>query len=44
LCLPFTERFGRTELTLPLHLRLQPDDVDRVVRALAGAIEETVDQ
>lgn len=36
--LPRTERFSAAELTLPLHPRLTPGDVDRVVRTLADAV------
>ena len=36
--LPTTEEFGRRELTLPLHPKLTPDDVDRVVASLRAAL------
>lgn len=36
--LPHTESFSRRELTLPLHPALSPEDVDRVVEALATAM------
>ncbi|WP_202968875.1 MULTISPECIES: DegT/DnrJ/EryC1/StrS family aminotransferase [unclassified Pseudonocardia] len=37
--LPKTEEFHDRELTLPLHPRLTPGDVERVVAALAGALD-----
>lgn len=37
--LPQTEKFAQRELTIPLHPRMQETDVDRVVDALAGAME-----
>ena len=36
--LPRTETFCDTELTLPLHPRLTPEDVERVVATLAGLL------
>jgi dTDP-4-amino-4,6-dideoxygalactose transaminase len=36
--LPHTEHFSRHELTLPLHPRLTPADVDRVVATLRDAL------
>lgn len=36
--LPLSEEFGRRQLTLPLHARLRPQDVERVVEQLAIAI------
>jgi dTDP-4-amino-4,6-dideoxygalactose transaminase len=42
--LPGTERFSEAELTLPLHPRLTPDDVDRVVRTLAQAVRTEAGQ
>jgi dTDP-4-amino-4,6-dideoxygalactose transaminase len=39
--LPETERFCRTELTLPLHPGLTWADVDRVVRSLRDALDNT---
>jgi dTDP-4-amino-4,6-dideoxygalactose transaminase len=38
-CLPKTEEFARRELTLPLHPRMRDGEVERVVTALAGALE-----
>lgn len=36
--LPNTEEFARRELTLPLHPRMTPTDVERVVSSLAAAL------
>lgn len=35
-----TEQFAEVELTLPLHPLLSPEDVDRVVGSLVGALHE----
>jgi dTDP-4-amino-4,6-dideoxygalactose transaminase len=40
--LPRTETFARRELTLPLHPRMTPDDVERVVNSLAAALPAEV--
>jgi dTDP-4-amino-4,6-dideoxygalactose transaminase len=37
-CLPQTEEFARRELTLPLHPRMMPADVDFVMNSLAAAL------
>jgi len=36
--LPLTEQFAGRELTLPLHAKMRPEDVDHVATALAAAI------
>jgi dTDP-4-amino-4,6-dideoxygalactose transaminase len=37
---PFAERIGRETISLPLHARLEPEDVDSVVDALRSVLEE----
>jgi dTDP-4-amino-4,6-dideoxygalactose transaminase len=36
--LPRTEEFAQRELTLPLHPRMNPADVEQVVNSLAAAL------
>jgi dTDP-4-amino-4,6-dideoxygalactose transaminase len=40
IALPITDTFAERELTVPLHPRMQPDDVERVAVALKAALRE----